>query len=68
MGSLQPQFPSYTFPNHHSLVTGRYPTAHGIVSNVFYDPSSQKYFYYHNSSLLEPTFWQGAEPVGEKDF
>lgn len=37
-GPMKPQFPTYTFPNHYSLVTGLYPESHGIVGNAFYDP------------------------------
>lgn len=33
-----PVFPSKTFPNHYSIVTGLYPTWHGIVNNLFRDP------------------------------
>src|SRR5712691_6036173 len=32
-----PSFPSLTFPNHYTIVTGLYPEHHGIVSNSFYD-------------------------------
>jgi len=60
----QPQFPSYTFPNHLCLVTGRRPEGHGIVNNVFYDPELDDFFSYANStSLLMPKWWL-AEPVG----
>lgn len=34
---LIPVFPSKTFPNHLSLVTGMYPANHGIVHNKFYN-------------------------------
>ena len=33
-----PAYPSLTFPNHYTLVTGLYPEHHGIVANKFYDP------------------------------
>ena len=33
-----PSYPSLTFPNHYTLVTGLYPEHHGIVANSFYDP------------------------------
>ena len=33
-----PSYPSLTFPNHYTLVTGLYPEHHGIVANKFYDP------------------------------
>jgi predicted AlkP superfamily pyrophosphatase or phosphodiesterase len=37
--SMIPSFPSVTFPNHISIVTGMYPEHHGIVGNSFYDPA-----------------------------
>ena len=36
--SMRPVFPTITFPNHYSLVTGLYPEHHGIVENSFFDP------------------------------
>lgn len=35
---MKPVFPSKTFPNHISIVTGVYPQKHGIVHNSFYHP------------------------------
>ncbi len=35
---LLPSFPSNTFPNHVTLVTGVAPERHGIVDNTFVDP------------------------------
>jgi predicted AlkP superfamily pyrophosphatase or phosphodiesterase len=35
--ALLPCFPSVTFPNHYSIVTGMYPSTHGLVDNSFYD-------------------------------
>ncbi|MCW8803149.1 MAG: alkaline phosphatase family protein, partial [Ignavibacteriaceae bacterium] len=35
--SLRPCFPSKTFPNHMSIITGMYPEHHGIISNNFSD-------------------------------
>ena len=37
--SMIPVYPSNTFPNHISLVTGLLPKHHGIVNNRFYDKS-----------------------------
>ena len=34
---MTPVYPSSTFPNHLSLVTGLHPIDHGIVDNHFYD-------------------------------
>lgn len=36
---MTPVFPSNTFPNHVSLVTGVEPQEHGIVNNSFRDPT-----------------------------
>src|SRR5262245_55844485 len=36
---LRPSYPSKTFPNHYTIVTGMRPDHHGIVSNEFYDPA-----------------------------
>jgi predicted AlkP superfamily pyrophosphatase or phosphodiesterase len=33
-----PAYPSLTFPNHYTIVTGLYPEHHGIVGNSCYDP------------------------------
>lgn len=37
-GAMRPSFPSLTFPNHYTLVTGKRPDHHGIVSNTMRDP------------------------------
>lgn len=34
--ALLPVFPSKTFPNHLSIITGQYPKNHGIIHNDFY--------------------------------
>ena len=34
--ALLPVYPSKTFPNHLSIITGRYPVNHGIVHNSFF--------------------------------
>ena len=40
--ALKPAFPTLTFPNHYTLVTGLYPDHHGIVDNRMVDPVSGK--------------------------
>ena len=34
---MLPSYPSLTFPNHFTIVTGLYPEHHGLVANSFYD-------------------------------
>lgn len=62
-GPMKPQFPSYTFPNHFSLVTGLYPESHGIVGNSFYDPALDEYFSYNEQEDLKESKWWQAEPI-----
>ena len=35
---VQNVFPTVTFPNHYTIVTGQYPESHGIISNSMFDP------------------------------
>ena len=43
--SLKPCFPTKTFPNHYSMVTGLYPENHGIIANSYTNPyNNQKYY------------------------
>ncbi|GAV54409.1 hypothetical protein ZYGR_0AL01410 [Zygosaccharomyces rouxii] len=58
---IVPSFPSQTFPNHWSIVTGKYPSEHGIVANWFWDRSLQKQFAPGNA---DPELWEStAEPI-----
>ena len=56
---MQSCFPSSTFPNHWSIVTGLYTEEHGITSNNMYDPTLDASF---NMQTLDPVWW-GGEPV-----
>ncbi|KAF3942357.1 hypothetical protein ABW19_dt0209440 [Dactylella cylindrospora] len=60
---MLPSFPSVTFPNHWSLVTGLYPESHGIVGNSFWDPELQKEFFYTDPERSLQSFWWGGEPI-----
>lgn len=51
--ALEPVFPSNTFPNHVTLVTGVEPDRHGIVNNVFRDEQRGVYRYDDDPSWLE---------------
>ncbi|KAL8387426.1 hypothetical protein RB595_009911 [Gaeumannomyces hyphopodioides] len=59
---MRPSFPSVTFPNHYTLVTGLYPESHGVVGNTFWDPELKAEFYYTDPTRsLDPKWW-GGEP------
>lgn len=60
---MLPSFPSVTFPNHYTLVTGLYPESHGIVGNTFWDPVLKDDFYYTKpEKSMQPKWWK-AEPI-----
>ncbi|KAG9954801.1 Phosphodiest-domain-containing protein, partial [Aureobasidium melanogenum] len=60
---MSPSFPSVTFPNHFTLVTGLYPEAHGVVGNSFWDPELKEDFYYTDPTRsMQPKWWNG-EPI-----
>ncbi len=61
--SLIPCFPTNTFPNHYTLVTGRYPARHGIVNNDFFDPVLGRIFHYFQPAAVQDPVWWGAEPI-----
>ncbi|WP_018974171.1 ectonucleotide pyrophosphatase/phosphodiesterase [Rudaea cellulosilytica] len=60
--AMRPAFPTLTFPNHYTLVTGLYPDHHGIVNNTMVDPVLGN-FTYKKSSELSARWWEGAEPL-----
>ena len=60
--SLIPSFPSLTFPNHYTIVTGLYPAHHGIVANVMTDASIGERFTTSAETAKDPRWW-GGEPL-----
>ncbi len=61
---MLPSFPSVTFPNHYTLVTGLYPESHGVVGNSFWDPELEQEFYYTDPARsMQPKWWLGGEPL-----
>ncbi len=61
--SLTPSYPSKTFPNHYTIVTGLYPAHHGIVANVMYDPEYDETFSMSKRKEVENARWGEGEPV-----
>lgn len=60
--SMIPSYPSVTFPNHYTLVTGLYPAHHGLVQNAFYDRKTQSFYSYKGKMALDPK-WYGGLPL-----
>ena len=56
-------FPTNTYPNHWSIVTGLYPENTGIINNDIYDPSRDKVFRMYVNDESEDGWFQEAEPL-----
>jgi predicted AlkP superfamily pyrophosphatase or phosphodiesterase len=60
---LIPSFPTKTFPNHYTIVTGLYPAHHGIVQNSMWDPQMQATFGMGDRAAVADGRWWGGEPL-----
>ncbi len=60
---LVPAFPTKTFPNHYTLVTGLVPDHHGLVANAMWDPGFEGSFSMSNRDAVQDGRWWGGEPV-----
>ncbi|MEG3088133.1 alkaline phosphatase family protein [Sphingomonas sp. PB4P5] len=60
-GPMHPSFPSKTFPNHYTLVTGLRPDRNGIVANSMEDARrpGEKF----TMASDDPFWWNEAEPI-----
>jgi predicted AlkP superfamily pyrophosphatase or phosphodiesterase len=61
--SLIPVFPTKTFPNHYSIVTGLYPEHSGLVGNTMYDPVFDAWYRISDRAAVEDARWYGGEPI-----
>lgn len=59
---LVPSFPSKTFPNHVTLVTGLYPENHGIAANVMLDSVLGR-FATGKDPAVRDARWYSGEPI-----
>src|SRR5579863_2323569 len=60
---MLPSYPSLTFPNHYTIVTGLYPDHHGIVANSFYDPARKESYSLGNPKATGDGTWYGGTPL-----
>jgi predicted AlkP superfamily pyrophosphatase or phosphodiesterase len=58
-----PAYPSVTFPNHYTIVTGLYTEHHGIVGNAFYDPARKQVYSYRDPQAEADGTWYGGTPL-----
>jgi predicted AlkP superfamily pyrophosphatase or phosphodiesterase len=62
---MRPSFPSKTFPNHYTLVTGRRPDENGIVSNNMRDEAHPGVTFSmgNRAAVTDGTWWDEAQPI-----
>ncbi len=60
---MVPSYPSLTFPNHFSIVTGLYPEHHGLVANSFFDPARQARYAISDSQAVSDGTWYTGTPL-----
>ena len=63
--SLQMVFPTKTFPNHISIITGMYPENHGIIFNVFKNPFNGREYNIGDSVEVKDSRWYKGEAFWE---
>jgi predicted AlkP superfamily pyrophosphatase or phosphodiesterase len=61
--SMQPSFPSLTFPNHYTIVTGLRPDHHGVVNNNMSDPLLGKFTLSDRKAVSDGRWWNGGMPL-----
>jgi predicted AlkP superfamily pyrophosphatase or phosphodiesterase len=61
--AMIPSFPSVTFPNHYTLVTGMYPSHHGLVGNSFYSGDKADQYNMSNKLKVMDGSWYGGTPL-----
>lgn len=63
--AIIPSFPSKTFPNHYSIVTGLNPGNHGLVDNSFYDRRQNEFYGMRNKDRVVNPIYYGGVPLWE---
>jgi len=60
---MLPSYPSVTFPNHFTIVTGLYPEHHGLVANSFYDETKQARYATADPTAVTDGSWYSGVPL-----
>ena len=60
---MRPVFPTLTYPNHYTIVTGLYPEQHGIVNNTMHDPALGNFSPPNRAANTDGRWWDKAEPI-----
>ncbi len=59
-------FPTVTYPDHTTLITGVWPAEHGILNNGLFDPTGdlEDAWYWYADAIRVPTLWDAAHQAG----
>ncbi len=60
---MMPSYPSLTFPNHFTIVTGLYPEHHGLVANSFYDEGKDARYGISDAKAVTDGSWYSGTPL-----
>ncbi len=60
---MLPSYPSLTFPNHFTIVTGLYPEHHGLVANSFYDEARHARYAIGDAKVVTDGSWYSGIPL-----
>lgn len=60
---MSPSFPSVTFPNHYTIVTGMIPPHHGLVGNNMLNPETGARYSLGNSEAITNSDWYAGIPI-----
>jgi predicted AlkP superfamily pyrophosphatase or phosphodiesterase len=61
--AMQSAFPTLTFPNHYTIVTGLVPDHHGIVNNTMEDVTLGRFTLGTREAVSDGRWWSDAEPI-----
>jgi predicted AlkP superfamily pyrophosphatase or phosphodiesterase len=64
-GAIRPSFPSLTYPNHYTLVTGKRPDHHGMVNNTLEDADlpDVSFSMSNHEAVGDGRWWDQAKPI-----
>lgn len=61
--AMIPSYPTLTFPNHYSIISGLYPAHHGLVNNRYFDVNSGNEYSMGNKKMVAEGKWYGGTPL-----
>lgn len=64
-GAMRPSFPSLTYPNHYTLVTGKRPDHHGMINNTLEDADipGVSFSMSNHDAVGDGRWWDQAKPI-----